>query len=60
MSSVKFEERKTTTTNVNGGVRGGKEKEGLAHDIGEALTRGGGPQGYLAVRMGKRDCEARI
>ncbi|TKA70522.1 hypothetical protein B0A49_07501 [Cryomyces minteri] len=40
--SVKFEE--TIRTNVPAG------KHDLAHEVGNVLTRGGGPNGYLAVR----------
>lgn len=63
---VRFEERDTTRTttqrnfngngndNGNGGGRGGgqetRHKEGFAHEIGDALTKGAGPNGYLAVR----------
>ena len=41
---------------VLGGARGGPpppppsgHKEGLLHEAGEALTKGSGPNGYLAV-----------
>ena len=40
--SVKFEQKETIRTNV--------AKEDLAHEVGNAITRGGGPNGYLAVR----------
>ena len=68
MSQVKFEQRETvrTTGGVAGGdfasragdfVRGGPRdapqgKQDLAHDIGNALTKGAGPNGYLAVSIG--------
>lgn len=44
--SVKFENEtiKTTTVAPDG-------KHDLIHDVGNALTRGGGANGYLAVRM---------
>jgi hypothetical protein len=52
--SVKFEKEtvKTTTGAVAdaaglAGLKGGKE--GLMHEVGQALTKGGGPNGYLAV-----------
>ena len=54
---VKFEEKETirTTQNVggrNGGpaTRGPPEKQDFAHKVGDALTAGAGPGGYLAVR----------
>jgi len=43
--SVKFEKETVRTSNISSGG-----KEGLAHEVGNALTRGGGPNGYLAVR----------
>lgn len=56
MSQMKFEQKETIRTsngggngNGNGGGRGAPHKEGLRHEIGEALTQGGGPNGYLAV-----------
>lgn len=42
MSSVKFE--KETVRSTGGG------KEDFMHNVGEALTKGAGPNGYLAVR----------
>jgi hypothetical protein len=58
MSQVKFEERRETvrTTNAAPSPRAGvappppAQKEDLAHEIGNALTQGAGPNGYLAVR----------
>lgn len=51
-ASVRFQETKTrTTTDMLGGERGSKHHEGIAHDVGEALTKGAGPNGYLAVRV---------
>lgn len=49
MSQVKFEQKETIRTSTGG--RGGAPpaKEGLAHEIGDALTKGAGPNGYLAV-----------
>ncbi|KAF2138847.1 uncharacterized protein K452DRAFT_276667 [Aplosporella prunicola CBS 121167] len=48
--SVKFE--KETIRSVGGAVApGGKQHEGLVHEVGEALTRGGGANGYLAAYM---------
>jgi hypothetical protein len=44
--SVKFEKEITkTTTTAPGG------KQDLIHDVGNALTKGGGANGYLAVRI---------
>jgi hypothetical protein len=56
--SVKFKEETITTkltdastaTTAAGALeslKGGKHD--LAHDVGEAITKGGGPNGYLAV-----------
>lgn len=42
MSQVKFE--KETTRSVGG-------KEDFMHNVGEALTKSTGPNGYLAVRI---------
>lgn len=48
-ASVRFAETKTkTTTDFLSGDKGQKH-EGIAHEIGEALTKGSGPNGYLAV-----------
>jgi hypothetical protein len=47
MSSVQFKEQ-VTRTQVSGKTAE-KAHEGIAHEIGEALTKGGGPGGYLAV-----------
>lgn len=56
---VKFDENvritETTRTGRGGGgggppPRGPPQKEDLAHQVGDALTRGSGPGGYLAVR----------
>jgi hypothetical protein len=49
--SVKFE--KETITSTTGAVADamGKGKDGLVHEIGQALTKGGGPNGYLAVSV---------
>ena len=43
MSQVKFEKESVRATT------GGKED--FVHNIGEALTKSSGPDGYLAVRM---------
>jgi hypothetical protein len=50
MSSVQFKEQVTRTQEVAGKAVE-KGHEGIAHEIGEALTKGGGPNGYLAVRF---------
>lgn len=53
MSSVKFE--KETVTKSAEGLAGaaaeaaGKGKDDVLHNVGEAITKGGGPNGYLAV-----------
>ena len=41
MSQVKFDVKET--------IREAAGKEGLVHEVGNVLTRGGGPGGYLAV-----------
>ena len=52
---VKFEETvRTTTQQQNGGGRGAPprappQKQDFAHKVGDALTSGAGPGGYLAV-----------
>lgn len=46
--SVKFEEKTIkTTSGVRDGMKEGADE--LAHKLGEKLTAGGGPGGYLAV-----------
>ena len=51
--SVKFEKEtiKTTGPTAAGVAKG---KDDLAHEVGQALTKGGGANGYLAV------CVARV
>jgi hypothetical protein len=49
MSTVQFKEQVTRTQQQVTGKAADKGKEDLAHEIGNALTRGGGPGGYLAV-----------
>jgi hypothetical protein len=60
MSQVKFERQETIQTtqqNDRGGGRGGRgggpqqppQKQDFAHEVGNALTQGSGPNGYLAV-----------
>lgn len=65
MSQVKFERKEDVRITNNGGGSGGPRggrgppppppppaaphKEGLLHEAGEALTKGAGPNGYLAV-----------
>lgn len=58
MSQVKFEQRETIrTTNAppafGRGLAPGapNEKHDLMHDVGNALTKGAGPNGYLAVGL---------
>jgi hypothetical protein len=51
MSQVKFEKESVRATT------GGKED--FIHSVGEALTKGSGTDGYLAVRMHLQcDCSA--
>lgn len=52
--SVKFEKESVKLTEAAGsaaaGVVGGQhDKDGLVRRVGEALTKGGGANGYLAV-----------
>ena len=75
--NVKFEQRETVRTEVNGGGsqggngggngRGGPppqvsqqrsgEKDDLIHKVGDAITKGGSTDGYLAVRASHQtDC----
>jgi hypothetical protein len=43
--SVKFE-KETISTVTDAATKG---KDDLMHEVGKALTKGGGPNGYLAV-----------
>lgn len=50
--SVKFEKETVKTTEAVASAATGaaaKGKDGLLKDVGEALTKGGGINGYLAV-----------
>lgn len=60
MSQVKFEERETVRTTQREGVGRGNaftkeppqhppQKRDFAHTVGDAITKGAGPNGYLAV-----------
>ncbi|KAF2027478.1 integral membrane protein [Setomelanomma holmii] len=50
--SVKFEKETVKTTAAGITDAAGKHgKEGLMHEVGEALTKGGGPNGYLAAYL---------
>ncbi|KAK4899455.1 hypothetical protein LTR17_000656 [Elasticomyces elasticus] len=66
MSQVKFEQREdirvTNTSGGNGAPRGRgappppgapPQKEGFMHEVGDALTKGAGPNGYLAWYLKK-------
>jgi hypothetical protein len=46
--SVKFE-KETTRTTAAVADAATKGKDDLMHEIGQAITKGGGPNGYLAV-----------
>lgn len=52
MSDVRFKQESISEKIQEGiqdlGTRSGRHE--LAHDVGAALTKGGGPNGYLAVR----------
>jgi len=58
--SVKFDQREDIRVTTNTAAPRGppapspllaqsQRKEGFAHEIGDALTKGAGPNGYLAV-----------
>jgi hypothetical protein len=51
MSSVRFEKEITKTTTGAASAAAGLagDKSDLVRDVGEALTKGGGPNGYLGV-----------
>ena len=49
--SVKFEKETTKTTAAVADAVSGKGKDDLLHHVGEALTKGAGPNGYLAVSV---------
>lgn len=48
--SVKFE-KETIKTVSDAAASAGKGKDDLLHEVGQALTKGGGPNGYLAVSV---------
>ena len=47
--SVKFEKETTKTTAAIADAVSGKGGDDILHNVGEALTKGGGVNGYLAV-----------
>ncbi|KIW03807.1 uncharacterized protein PV09_05107 [Verruconis gallopava] len=49
--SVKFKEETVTQTIADTAARGKDVAHELAHEVGEALTKGGGPNGYLAAYL---------
>ncbi|OAL05225.1 hypothetical protein IQ06DRAFT_322638 [Phaeosphaeriaceae sp. SRC1lsM3a] len=50
--SVKFEkETIKTVTDAASGAGAGKGKDDFLHEVGQALTKGGGPNGYLAAYL---------
>jgi len=49
--SVKFEKETTKTTAAVADAVGAKGADDVLHSVGEALTRGAGPNGYLAVSV---------
>ena len=51
--SVKFEKETTKTTAAVADAVSGKGKDDLLHNVGEALTKGAGPNGYLAVSVAR-------
>lgn len=50
--SVKFE-KETIHTTAAVADAAGKGQGDLMHEIGQAITKGGGPNGYLAVSCGR-------
>ncbi|KAF1960980.1 hypothetical protein CC80DRAFT_269228 [Byssothecium circinans] len=50
MASVKFEKETTAALADAAGVAGGKEKD-LLKDVGNAITKAGTPNGYLAAYL---------
>jgi len=60
--SVKFEKETVSTTAAAVGAAATQGKEGLMHEVGQALTKGGGPNGYLAVcvQSRRRSMAARV
>lgn len=62
MSQVKFEQKETIRTTSGAGGSGGPPsggKEDFAHKVGDALTKGSGPNGYLAVSIATRGYNGR-
>ena len=55
--SVKFEKETVKTTAVTNAM--GKGKDDLLHEVGQALTKGGGPNGYLAVSFAPLEAPSR-
>jgi hypothetical protein len=47
--SVKFKEETITQTVTDATANVTAKGKELAHEVGEALTKGAGPNGYLAV-----------
>ena len=52
--SVKFD-KETFHTSAAAVDAASKGNEDLMHEIGEAITKGGGPNGYLAVSLAHMD-----
>jgi hypothetical protein len=55
--SVKFEKETTKTTAAVADAVSGQGKDDLLHNVGEALTKGAGPNGYLAVSVARLETE---
>ncbi|KAJ4362401.1 hypothetical protein N0V83_010494 [Neocucurbitaria cava] len=49
--SVKFEKETVKTTTASVADAASKGKDDLLHEVGQALTKGGGPNGYLAAYL---------
>lgn len=51
--SVKFEKETVKSTTSAVADAAGKGKDDLMHEVGQALTKAGGPNGYLAVSVAR-------
>lgn len=49
--SVKFEKETTKITEAVADAASGKGSDDILHNVGAALTKGAGPNGYLAVSV---------
>jgi hypothetical protein len=54
--SVKFEKETLKTTTGAVADAASKGKDDFMHEVGQALTKGGGPNGYLQVNTARKPC----